>query len=290
MVYTQLIGGLGNQLFQYAAAKSLARRNDTEVVLDIGCFETYKLHKFSLQHFNVRKTFASSRVQKLVRKDHEPYTFSERLFNRLLPLKIDLYEEPYFQYNPDFLKLKRKEICLVGYFQSEKYFKDIESEIRKDFKVITPLSPKTAAMKKLMDTCDAVSLHVRRADYVTNDHTNSVHGTCDGNYYNKAVDYIKSKETTPVFFVFSDDIAWAKENIVTGAKTHFVDFNDADTNYQDLYLMSNCKHNIIANSSFSWWGAWLNGNKNKIVIAPSRWFNNSPYDESDVVPENWIRI
>lgn len=290
MVYIQLIGGLGNQLFQYAAAKALAKKNGMEVTMDLSCFETYKLHKYSLQHFNVKKIFANDRVTKYVGNDKPSFTLTEKFLNVVNPLKIEKYEEPYFQFNPSFLDLAFSDIYLIGYFQSEKYFKAIESEIRKDFKVITTLCDKTIAVKKQMDTCNAVSLHVRRADYVSNTHTNAVHGTCDDTYYLKSIEYIKENVDNPVFFVFSDDIAWAKENIKTVTSTKFVDFNDADTNYQDLALMANCKHNIIANSSFSWWGAWLNDHKNKIVIAPSRWFNNAPYDERDVVPESWIRI
>ncbi|MDD2505652.1 MAG: alpha-1,2-fucosyltransferase, partial [Bacilli bacterium] len=133
------------------------------------------------------------------------------------------------------------------------------------------------------------SLHVRRGDYVLNSTTNKVHGTCGINYYNKAIDIVTKENPEAVFFVFSDDCDWARNNLKINHEKYFIDFNGKENCHEDIRLMSLCKHNIIANSSFSWWGAWLNNNKNKIVVAPKKWFNVK-INTKDLVPENWIKI
>ena len=137
---------------------------------------------------------------------------------------------------------------------------------------------------------NSISLHVRRADYVTNPQANQFHGVSSMEYYNKAIHKIKSIISEPHFFIFSDDITWAKQNMIIDCPTTFVSHNGPDKNYDDLRLMSFCKHHIIANSSFSWWGAWLAMNKNKVVIAPTRWFNSPDRNTKDVIPENWFSI
>ena len=141
-------------------------------------------------------------------------------------------------------------------------------------------------MLKQIKESNAVSLHVRRGDYLLHD----VHNTDKLEYYTKAMTYLESKVDNPTYFMFSDDIEWVKQNFRSQHKMIFVDFNDAKTNYEDIKLMSNCKHNIIANSSFSWWSAWLNTNPNKIVTAPQVWFNGDMYDYTDLVPKSWIRF
>lgn len=146
-------------------------------------------------------------------------------------------------------------------------------------------------MKKIINS-NSISLHVRRGDYENNSSAKRLHGgICTLNYYKQAIELVASRIKNPVFFIFSNDLKWARENLeLEKYKQVLVNLNKGNNSYKDMYLMSKCKHNIIANSSFSWWGAWLNANPKKIVICPKRWYNNKRLDSKDIVPESWIRI
>lgn len=273
MITVQLIGGLGNQLFQYAMAKSLAIEKKQKFSIDTSSFEHYKLHHYALNHFNIQK--------KIYQKPNRYLKRIKDLFQRTA-----FFKEKEFNFNSAIFTIPEKNIYLEGYFQSEKYFVKHEKQIRKDFEIISPLKQKTNETIKHIQEVNSVSLHIRRGDYLQH----AMHNTDKKVYYKSAMAIIESKVKNPVYFVFSDDIAWAKANFKTNFKTIFVDFNDALTNFEDLKLMSTCKHNIIANSSFSWWGAWLNDNESKIVIAPKLWFNDDTMNTNDVIPESWIKI
>jgi hypothetical protein len=273
MIVVQLIGGLGNQLFQYAAAKSLALEKKQKLCIDVSPFENYKLHHYALHHFNV--------VCSIYKKPN-------RYVKKLIPFfrNNSIYKEVDFGFNENLSELKGANIFLEGYFQSEKYFLAFEKEIRNDFEILTPLKTITKNTIAQIEAVNSVSIHIRRGDYLTN----PLHNTAKESYYEKALELIESRIQNPVFFVFSDDMDWVKLNFSTKHKTIFIDFNDALTNFEDLKLMSSCQHNIIANSSFSWWGAWLNANPDKIVIAPKLWFNDSSINSNDIIPNTWIKI
>ncbi|WP_374174012.1 alpha-1,2-fucosyltransferase [Flavobacterium tructae] len=273
MIVVQLIGGLGNQLFQYAAAKALALQTKQKFSLDISQFESYKLHNYALNHFNV--------ISKNYKKPNR-YLRKIKSFYQ----KNVFYKEVDFGYNSDLIHLKGDIIFLEGYFQSEKYFIKYEKEIREDFEVRTLLKKETKAAIAKIESVNSVSIHIRRGDYINN----PLHNTSKEEYYNKALEMVENKVYNPVYFVFSDDMDWVKANFSTKQETVFIDFNDASTNFEDLKLMTSCKHNIIANSSFSWWGAWLNKNPDKIVIAPKRWFNDDSINTNDIIPTNWVKI
>lgn len=284
MVAIELIGGLGNQMFQYAAAKALALHNNEDIVIDNRLFANYELHQYSLNHFNVKAPFLKEDII------FNP-TFSEKIKAFISGKKVfTKYEESDLTYDEKLFEATHRNIYLKGYFQTEKYFLKFEDQIRNDFEITTPLSEKTTEMIKIIEAENSVSLHIRRGDYVSNPDANAVHGTCNLDYYTRAIATIKEKIKNPTFFIFSDDINWAKENLKTENETYFIDFTDASTNYEDIKLMSSCKHNIIANSSFSWWGAWLNRNRNKIVIAPKKWFNTDSHNAKDILPESWMKI
>ncbi|WP_417427757.1 alpha-1,2-fucosyltransferase [Halpernia sp.] len=285
MIAVEIMGGLGNQMFQFASARALALHRNEKFLLDKHFFDNYELHNYSLHHFNIKTPLLEENIS------FEPINFIEKVKAFLLKKKIfSIYEEKELIFNKNLFTLPQKNIYLKGYFQSEKYFIKYEEQIREDFKIISLLKKETTEILKIINTQNSISLHIRRGDYVNNPVANLVHGTCDLNYYYKAITIIKEKIENPVFFIFSDDINWAKENLKIEDKIYFVDFNDASTNYEDLKLMSSCKHNIIANSSFSWWGAWLNNNKNKIVIAPNKWFNVDYHNATDIIPESWLKI
>lgn len=286
MVAVELIGGLGNQMFQYATARALALSRNEKLFLDNHLFANYALHDYALHHFKIESSFLD--------KDEtvfEPLRFYDKARATLLQKKVyHTYEEKDLTYDKKIFESSHKNIFLKGYFQSENYFIRFKDRIRKDFEIISPLKKATIDMLKIIESENSVSLHIRRGDYVSNPEANAVHGTCDLNYYHKAIEMIKEKTENPVFFIFSDDIDWAKQNLKLDHPAYFVDFNDASTNYEDLKLMSSCKHNIIANSSFSWWGAWLNNYQHKTVIAPSKWFKTDIHNSKDIIPESWLKI
>lgn len=282
MIIIKLIGGLGNQLFQYSLGRHLSIRNNAQLKLDVSGFETYKLHKYSLYNFNIVENFSSNEEVKKLGINNKIL----KNINNLLPLQYRKYiKESGYLFAPMILDLKDN-VYLEGYWQSEKYFKDIEDAIKKE---ITLKVEVDELVQNLIDGTESVSLHIRRADYVTSPKAIKVYSACSLEYYRQAIDIITKKISNPNFFVFSDDIDWAKKNLKINYPLFFVD-HGAEKNYEDLILMSKCRHNIIANSSFSWWGAWLNNNSDKIIIAPKKWFNDNSKNTSDLLPNNWIKI
>ena len=201
------------------------------------------------------------------------------------------YYEQSFKYYELFNQLP-KETLLEGYFQSEKYFIQIKSLLLENFKWLSPASGIKLKLIESIQAVHSVSLHIRRGDFVENKVINSFHGLCDINYYERAISEINNSMKNPTFFIFSDDINWAKKKFGWIPSVIFIDHNKGKESFWDMRLMSYCKHNIIANSSFSWWGAWLNTNKLKIVIAPKIWFNDSIINlqTEDLIPSEWLRI
>lgn len=286
MIITQINGGLGNQMFQYAAGRSLALRHDVDLVLDTRIFEGKSQFGFGLDHFNhAARQGLPSEVPPERRQNRLRY-----LLWRGLRLKPHLVRETGLSYNAGFDGLGDG-VYLKGYWQSERYFKAVEDTIRADFRIVTPPSPENAALLAELAQLPAISLHIRRGDYVNNSRTNATHGTCTLDYYARAAELIAGKMATkPVIFTFSDDPAWVRENLVLPYEMRVMKHNDSDHNYEDLRLMSACRHHIIANSSFSWWGAWLNPSPDKMVVSPARWFADPAMVNDDIWPESWIRL
>lgn len=292
MIIVTLIGGLGNQLFQYAVARHLAEIHRSVLKLDISGFETYKLHKYSLSPFNIQENFAS--LEEVVALTVRKQGIAERLINQAFrkppqPAPTYIQEKEKFVFDPGILKLSDG-VYLKGSWQNEKYFTGIEAVIRREFTVKSPLAGRNKELAEQIVSCESVSLHIRRGDYVSNSHTSQVHGVCDMDYYFCCVEHITKKAKNPHFFIFSDEPQWARDNLKLSYPTTLVDHNKADKNYEDLRLMSHCRHHIIANSTFSWWGAWLSQNPEKIVLAPSRWIKSKKYDSKDLIPEKWLKI
>jgi|CXWL01.1.fsa_nt_gi hypothetical protein len=293
MIITKLQGGLGNQMFQYAVGRHLAEKNDVGLLLDSTGLDQDILgitkRKYSLSVFNIQESFATDGEIAWFKK----YRFKEGKFwfwyNRTFANRARYVWEKQFHFEPWILSLKDP-VYLDGFWNAEKYFIEIEPIIRDEFTVKVPLTGRNKEIADTIHDTNAISLHVRRADYVTNPQASTWHGACNLEYYTKAVSTIVASVKNPHFFVFSDDMPWAKENIKLDYPITYVDQNDALTNYEDLRLMSLCKHNIVANSTFSWWGAWLNSNPDKIVIAPQKWFKTPKMDTRDVVPDTWVRL
>jgi hypothetical protein len=288
-ILTHLSGGLGNQLFQYALGRHLALRHNVPLKLDTTWFDTDRLRSYCLTPFNITATIASAddlRPYRLPPRRH-PY---HRVVNYLKrPFGKPRLVERQFRFDPSVLEALPP-VFLHGYWQSPHYFADIDDIIRSEITIKDPPDPDNADIADQIRQSRAVSIHVRRTDYVTSRKTNRTHGTCDLAYYANAVRHVQKHVTSPRFFVFSDDPQWTRDNLAFDWDAVFVTHNRTDRHHEDLRLMSLCRHHITANSSFSWWGAWLGMHPDQIVIAPKKWFNSPRYDDRDLVPEHWLRV
>ena len=292
MVISQLLGGLGNQMFQYAAGRALSLDLQCPLLLDLSGFKNYSLHNgFELERVTQAPIHIATPGQLRKLLSWRSGNLVRKLLKRL-PYRSargrHLVVEPHFNYWSGFSKILDPSY-LMGYWQSEKYFKDFELRIRSDFEFRKPLIGENLQTSFLMKDANSVSLHVRRGDYVTHAATAKVLNPCSLDYYQRAVECVSKTVTSPHFFVFSDDPEWAQHNLKITFPTTYIDRNFGPQNYVDMQLMTHCKHNIIANSSFSWWGAWLNKNSDKLVIAPTNWFANG-IDDRDLIPPEWIRL
>jgi hypothetical protein len=292
MVISHLIGGLGNQMFQYAAGRAISLRLQTPLRLDTVDFRRYGLHQgFELERvFNIPAEVAQATdVRRTLRWQSWPRI-------RLLVSRAGmawirnkaLIIEPSFSYWQGIRDLP-DDCYLVGYWQTEKYFLEAAETIRKDFSFDLPVNEINAALMRKITGSSSVALHVRRGDYVSSPNAAETYSLCSLDYYRSAIKYIANHVEHPNFFIFSDDIAWAKENLHMDFPHQYIDHNAGADSYMDMRLMSLCKHNIIANSSFSWWSAWLNANRTKIVIAPERWFANG-VAVHDLLPDSWVTL
>jgi hypothetical protein len=291
VIVVRLLGGLGNQMFQYAAGRRLAAVHGAELVLDRGWFDnegrraaaprTYELDRFgvpertiSLTQWKLAWLTGSSRAQRLLGRRRRRFTA--------------LREDGSFRVDRRVLDAPDDSI-LVGYWQSERYFEDVADAVRERFAFTSPLVGRAAEVAAAIGAAESVGVHVRRGDYVNDPHTNSFHGTLEPEYYARALDRLRERLGGELAaFVFSDDPEWAQSSLALPLETTFVD--GVGDHHDELRLLSLCRHQVIANSSFSWWAAWLNANDAKRVIAPRRWFRDESIDTSDLVPPSWERL
>jgi hypothetical protein len=294
MITIRINGGLGNQMFQYATAKYLTFKCNTEVFLDIDEFNVYKLRKFELDKYNLEYAIIKEKnvSSQKVLNPNSSFIKILKIF-RLEKLVKNYYFERNLLFDKKVLKLSDGNY-LEGFFQCEKYFYNIRQVLLKEFTLKEELSEYSRNIKEKLEKKNKnkkVSLHIRRGDYISNNTTNIVHGLCDIDYYNNAISYLNNKLEIFDIYVFSDDLLWAKENLQY-KNIYFIENETKRPAHEDIYLMSLCDCNIIANSSFSWWGAWLNQNKEKIVIAPKKWFSDSKMQEEseNIVPEKWVKL
>lgn len=286
-------GGLGNQMFDYAFMVKLAQENKASL------FHPYRDSSKRYGHagFQLEEIFElrpSDKKKGLGVGLFAAYWHVTRLFpKKFTPVLLGLVGmhevkvAENFIYYPEVFQPRGKNELFMGTWQSQRYFEGAEKEVREFFTFKeTLLNEKTRQLAVKLSQRNSVSLHIRRDDYLSTQYAKGFGGICTIAYYASAIEYVKSKVVHPCFYVFSDDLDWCREHLdVTDAV--FVDWNRDDESWQDMYLMSRCKHNIIANSTFSWWGAWLNTNPNKIVVAPDKWWNGL---KDDVVPNEWMRI
>lgn len=267
----------------------LASNNQCGLKLDLSTYENYEWHEYSLAPFAIAAKIAGARECTVSKGKN--LSVLNRILRKLTNTRSTIIIEQSLFCDSRYLNFKGS-AYVTGYWQSEKYFKGIENKIREDLQIRIEPSASNKVLLDKIRSANAVSLHIRRGNFVQIDFVNKVHGTCSMDYYQKAVDLISEKISNPVFYIFSDDIPWAKQYLSLNFETVFVDINDAKTDYEDMRLMSNCKHHILANSTFSWWGAWLNPSKEKIVVAPKIWFADEKLNSetADLIPEEWIRI
>lgn len=286
MVVISLKGGLGNQMFQYAAGLSLAKKNNSDLFIDNTWFNNIQpqdtIRQYELDCFSCTQNFIERKEIKIVDQTKRVESILKKLRN---PDYFTEYMETSPKFDKKFCKL-RGNVYLVGYFQSEKYFIDIRNDLLQEFKFKNRPNSNNVQIINSVRKTNSVSLHIRRGDYVSNKNASKFHGLQGLNYYKKAIKIIDSKIKDPKYFVFSDDIKWCKKNLQIENAIFVSNKNGSD----DLRIMINCKHNIIANSSFSWWGAWLGENYDKVVIAPKAWFKSKHADSSDIIPSRWLRI
>ncbi|MBE0625144.1 MAG: alpha-1,2-fucosyltransferase [Burkholderiales bacterium] len=291
MVIVRLTGGLGNQMFQYAAGRALADRLGTELLLDARAFEralalrAYTRRAYALSPFRLRARVAGAADLKTW--PSWVVEIGMRL-RAVRPLLRRWHFEATIAYDPGVRALQQP-VCLVGYWQSERYFDDISDRIRADFTLRQPLSGANAGLLELARSNDSVGLHVRRGDFVSLENAAQMHGLCSVDYYRRAMDLVRSGNPRCRFVVFSDDPQWARAELPLDRSTVFASGNELSPE-QDLALMSACKHHILANSSFSWWAGWLGYSPGQIVIAPTPWYANPKMDARDLVVSRWRYI
>ena len=277
-------------MFQYSIAKAIVKKRNDEFKLDISFYSKQTLRKYELNQFNIEEKIANdNEIIQLAGSENTWFKIKRKLGLNPKRLKSFFVEKEIARFDAEVFEYQ-EDIYLDGYWQNEKYFKDIREEIIRDFSLKGDISNEAKEYLGDIKNSQSVSLHVRRGDYVQNVNTNSVHGTCDLDYYKKAIKYIEHNVQDSSFYIFSDDMTWCKEHFNFLKNKIFVD--DTKSAFDDMELMKNCKNNIIANSTFSWWGAWLNENEEKIIITPKKWFLDDELEQEskDIVCESWVRV
>lgn len=295
MIIIRMTGGLGNQMFQYALYLKLRAMGKEVKMDDFTEYEGREARPLSLWAFGIEYDRASR--EELCRMTDGFLDPVSRIRRKLFGRKSLEYMEKDCNFDPEILN--RDPAYLTGYFQSEKYFADIEEKVRQAFcfseriweGIPSQLLERIRSYEQQIKTAMAVSVHIRRGDYLQNEEAYG--GICTEQYYKTAIEYVRKRQQDASFFVFTNDPDYAGEWILKNfgqEKERFVliEGTQEENGYLDLYLMSLCRHHILANSSFSWWGAYLNPSREKIVIVPHKWFGNQ--ECRDIYMENMIRI
>jgi hypothetical protein len=281
MVISRITSGLGNQLFQYACGRAVSLRHGVPLKLDLGNFREFQNRRYSLDAFKIEATEATpDEIRDLLKTD----TFWHRLttprgHRHVLRERGFAFDETVLRAGPD--------VYLSGYWQSPRYFADAGTQLRRELTWRLPPPAETLRVLEKMDAETAVAVHVRRGDYVSNPGYAKRFGALPPAYYARALGYLAERVQGLHAFVFSDEPAWVKVHFPKTVPLIVVEGNPAP---EDLRLMAACRSHVVANSTFSWWGAWLAPFPDKTVLAPVRFFNDPNLPDRDLVPENWVRI
>ena len=294
MIIVKLMGGLGNQMFQYAAGRRLARANNTDLKLDVSWFSEASAvaasREYALQVFSAVQNIASMDDKTRLKNSlkNKLSVFLKRYLHIMSPLCLQTHiHEKQFHFDPDILHLCG-EFYIEGYWQTEKYFKDISGFLISSFRFPPFKDDENKKFAdKILNAQNAVFIQVRRGDYLAIADTDKI--MCSVEYYKKGAEYIAQRVENPQFFVFSaEDPDWAIKNLNIGFPFEIIGAENTgkEKYYENMHLMSLCRHAVLANSSYSWWGAWLNQNSNKIIVAPDPWFST----DSDIYCDSWVKI
>jgi len=261
-------------MFQYAAGRVLAERHDTHLLLDLSHYRAGRCRSFSLEPYGVRTAPAWSRIG----------THLLQRFGRICTVS-----EPGFGYDPEFTRYPDN-VLLDGYWQSRRYLELAGDAVYQWFELPGPVQQKLLSAYPEVLEGASVAVHLRRGDYVSNPATEAHHGVCEANYYETALQILTDRLAKPRFLIFTDDPVWARENFHVGCDFTVMSGKGDHTDVEEHYLMSQCAHHVIANSSYSWWAAWLARPRNGEVVAPRAWFADKEIDLDDLMPEDWIKI
>lgn len=291
MIIVKLQGGLGNQMFQYAAGRRLAELHRVPLKLDLGFLldrtprADFVFRDFALDIFPIDGEILTPDDRRGIDLCNSPLA---RLLGKFKTTRrpFSIIREPHFHFHRQLLEAPDN-AYLDGYWQSEKYFQDIEAVIRKDFSFKSAPGPQSQAYAGKISAVNSVCLNVRRGDFVSNPTANKLHGFLGLDYIKKCLRILSERVANPCFFVFSDDVQWCRENIRMEYPCTVIPHDLAG---EHLYLMTLCRHYIIPNSTFAWWAAWLNTNPEKLVLAPEKWFNDPEYDTRDLLPSSWLKV
>lgn len=288
-IATKLFGGLGNQLFQYATVRKLSLHLDRPVLIDLDWFRDIQegqTHRIPLlSHFRLPVSHVDSRghPEQLA----SPATNVWQAMTR--PVRIINEKQPY-QFDPQLLKRAQRSrlAYLVGYWQSYRYFEDVREQLLQEIRPSAPLAQHYAAAATRIAEGESVMVHVRRGDYVHSSSASTAHGALPLDYYRSALALIRERVDRPQLYFFSDDIDWVRKHLQTDLPSEYVANASGDTAViGELELMRQCRHHVIANSSLSWWGAWLSNRPGKTVVAPRSWLKSKPLALDDLLPPEW---
>lgn len=290
MITVRIKGGLGNQLFQYAAAYALSKRVEQDLQLDITFFPQQTLRGFKLNQMNISNKRVENSLSKAVEIYKNKYLnkILRKINVRILPCAKNgiFLLETRSDIVPEFFSITQNDIYMDGYYQSEEYFKDYRRELISQF---TPnYTPETEYIEAIncVERCNSVAVHVRRGDFLNAQNDwNPNHYLLGEEYYHNSLQYVETHIENPVFFWFSDDIEWVKRNFGERADFRFISLHTKHADIDEMMLMKRCKHIIAANSTFSWWASWLNENERTLHICPKKRYGNL-----HMIPENWIKV
>lgn len=286
MIISRIEGGAGNQMFQYACGRAVSLASRQSFRLDLSDMKKDRLRDYVLDQFAINAE-PLTRLERRAWSRHRHQPLARLLFPSARCVEV---KEAGLPFAPEIKSISTPSY-LFGYWQSENYFSDVAEVIRSDFQLKSEYTPaRLETLSKIRAAETAVSVHVRRGDYVSNAKTNAIHGTCDPDWYAAALSEMASKFEDMQLFVFSDDISWTRDNLPSYPSMTFVEPQDDGKDVQDMHLMASCRAHVVANSSFSWWGAWLNPRQDKHVIAPAQWFRSSTHDARDLIPKSWQKL
>ncbi len=296
-ILIKLQGGLGNQLFQYALGLNLQKKFNIPVLFDLEDYDKAS----NRPGFAQRDIFLNALGLSFEKSENPVFSLYSYPFSIKNIIKYQLKKalgSPAFVWirENDFHKIpevvEKYPVYLDGYWQSEEYFIENADVIKNKLKYSGTLDYKNERLRKEIRNKESVSVHIRRGDYVSNPANNQKYGTCSFAYYSKAIDVIKGRMHDPCFYFFSDDPLWVRDRFQNEKNAVYIDWNQDTESWKDLVLMSSCRHHIMANSTFSWWGAWLGEQERTIILAPQQWFADQSFNDrrKNIVPDRWTRM